>query len=37
MDQWLGLIVSTLLLVEAFLLAVVIYPKIFDRGSGQQG
>lgn len=37
MDQWLGLIVVTLVVVEAFLLAVALYPVLFERGSGQQG
>ncbi len=33
MDQWLGLIVSTLILLEGFLLAVAVYPLIFERKS----
>ena len=36
-DQWLGLIVVTLVVIEAFLLAVAIYPVLFERGSGQRG
>ena len=36
-DQWINLTVVTLLFVEAFLLAVVIYPVLFERGSGQRG
>ncbi|MEG9225011.1 hypothetical protein [Aeromicrobium sp. Sec7.5] len=36
-DEWLGLIVATLVLLEAYLLAVVIYPVLFERGSGQHG
>ncbi len=37
MDQWLGLIVAVLVLLEGFLLAVAIYPLIFERGRGAQG
>ena len=37
MDEWINLTVVTLLLVEAFLLAVVIYPVLFERDSGQRG
>ncbi len=37
MDQWINLTVVTLLFVEAFLLAVVIYPLLFERESGHRG
>lgn len=36
-DQWINFTVVTLLFVEAFLLAVVIYPVLFERESGQRG